>query len=408
MIYQSKKQKQYYIYILVLLSGLNVDYKILLGDSGTLGMIITYFIYLIRVAVCLYSLCIFIKGKLCSTSIKYILYFVCIFTLNTLSELRGTGGGYSAWIHRTLSMIYLFLYYMCIMRIANEAREEFLKAMYYLSVFLLLDSLALYFLQPEIATYCERIGVYTLKGVAGNRNHVIEYWILGTIGLFGSENLYRKKINVLLWIITIFIQLLTKSGTGIIVMAVTVFMLLVLKYGKRYFKLILELSYGVVITIYIVMVLNQKLLFEKIIVGVLHKSPTLTGRFILWKDNLKYVWSSLLIGYGYDGSIGTGAIDDSIIYLLVVGGILGLVAWLFMLISSHISVLAKKNLKRSEAVFCIGIFTYIVRGITESVVSYPHIVFWCLLILLDTSSQYKKDKIGVIRKNAIESNKKYI
>ena len=92
---------------------------------------------------------------------------------------------------------------------------------------------------------------------------------------------------------------------------------------------------------------------------------------------------SPILGYGYDNALNGGAIDNAMIYLLLAGGVLGMMVWLFMLISAHSSVILKKFVRRTEAVWCIGILGYMVRGITEAIVSYPHIVFWCSLILLD-------------------------
>lgn len=370
-----------FILSLMLLSGLNVNYNILLGSSEIIGRITTYFVYFTRGCVLICFLA-FGDRRYHMIDIKYIFYFACIFLFNTLDEIKGSAN-FNEWFHRSFSMAYLLIFYLCVIRITKKHREELLNAMYFVSAFLLLDSLILYYLQPEIATYCENEGVYTLQGVAGNRNHVIEYWILETIGLFGSEKLCCNKKCQIFWVFTIYIQILTKSTTGMVVMAVVTFMLGIYRYARRFFKPVLFASYIMIFITYVVMVFNQNLMFKHFIVNVLHKTPTLTGRLMLWEARIGEIMKSPILGYGYDNALNGGAIDNAMIYLLLAGGVLGMMVWLFMLISAHSSVILKKFVRRTEAVWCIGILGYMVRGITEAIVSYPHIVFWCSLILLD-------------------------
>lgn len=377
-----KKRMHFWAFMLVLLSGMNVNYTILLGEFWILGKITTNLIYFTRVGVVIYFLFFLAKRFLNRVHLKYFFYFISIFFVNTLAELNEIGEA-GEWFHRTLSMGYLLIYYSTVIKFAENYREELLNAMYFISAFLLLDSFVLYCLHPEIATYCEGEGIYTLQGVAGNRNHIIEYWILETIGLFGSEKLYANKKCQGFWIFTMFIQSLTKSGTGIVVMAVTVFMIFIYCKRRNLFKFVLFINYIIICWVYIVMVFNQKLIFEYFIVNVLHKSPTLTGRLLLWETTVEEIMRFPILGYGYDNALEYGAIDNSVLYLLMAGGFLGTIIWLFMLVSSHSSVILKKSISRTEAALSIGILAYMVRSITEAVVSYPHIVFWCSLILLD-------------------------
>lgn len=104
-----------------------------------------------------------------------------------------------------------------------------------------------------------------------------------------------------------------------------------------------------------------------------------------------------LFGYGYDTEIllqnGVKENDphNGIIYILLTGGVLGLVLFLVMLKPLLVNRHCDIDVKDSTYVYLrIFAFTWAIRGLVESVFSYTHFVFWITVIAFDVMSYLRR------------------
>lgn len=399
--YKKNNTKRIAIISVILLSGLNVDFQNLFGRILYSEIWCPFFIYIIRLCIVVYGVYSLVIRKMPIKPILVIsIYFLGVQIINFVNFAKGSMDSDIEYVHRIFSMTYLFLYYIVIISILKKNRNDFFQAMFITGSSLMYVSLLLFFLKPELGQFCIRSGEYVLRGVSTNRNVVIEFWILGTIGLIGCGQTINYK-KVIWWMGTIPIQGMTKSGTGYIVMFIVLISLLVYKKGNCIFKIYINIAQLLIFLVYIVMGIFQIQLFQYVIVHILHKSPTMTGRLDIWAKDMKAIMDSILLGYGYDAwnnlkiNYGILAHDNSLIYFLIVSGILGGILWIFVFSCSHINFWNASRINIECASCVIGVLAYLVRGISESVLSYPHIVPWIIFILLLTENEKQRRKVSL-------------
>lgn len=125
------------------------------------------------------------------------------------------------------------------------------------------------------------------------------------------------------------------------------------------------------------------------VVDILHKSPTLSTRTILWNSSLKIINTSPLIGLGYLNVESFIKIMNSIYYssphnmvlsLLITGGVILLLLYVLILISSW-NKMRRNNFSRTAFIGIIGIIATLIIGVSSSILvfSYCSFIFFLLV-----------------------------
>ena len=290
-------------------------------------------------------------------------------------------------------MLYMYGFYIYMIYnyknfcVFNTVLKKVLMLLMFFSIFL-------YYYYPSIGRFYEGYNVYTLVGIAANRNSYYGLIVPLIVSIFmlqdGKKMSFVDKALIFFVIITVF---MTKSITSIISLLVFFIIILLCKSPKanvfRYVRYFL-----IIIWVLDLIFIGFNVDLGKISSSFANKSTTMSGRTIIWQKTMHFFKESPLIGYGYDNNI-IGSVDNyylqgnnkfpndphnSILFVLLASGILGVSALLLIVL---------KVLKLGEFV-CkqdnkyIYMFAYIasllVRGLTESCIHYPHMIFFVYMI----------------------------
>lgn len=269
-----------------------------------------------------------------------------------------------------------------------------LRAASDLSVFLICSYMAVapknllkvLLLISEIMTYVNLIAIvlfpqglyntdlYWQNWWLGYRNNFFPYFLVfGVVAV-----LYRyyvgRSIRSIILIFSIFISLvLVNSATALIAMAV--FLLLVVFSKVKWATIInsFVLTLGDIVAFFLLVVFRALNWFSFIIVDILHRNITLTGRTLLWDVLYQYIQQKPITGYGVlsnsqtaDMLYRTWAVHahNLVLQYLFNGGIIAIIIF----IAFNIYFLRKLYLYRATKtamLMSIAIFVYYIACLTE-------------------------------------------
>lgn len=224
--------------------------------------------------------------------------------------------------------------------------------------------------------------------------HIISLYIVAfTLNIFTSICVYKKnKIVYMLLNLLIIVDLLLEwPGTALIGMGLYLILILGLIFTKKEKKAIfynpwLYFFVGISVNIAIVFFRVQDI-FSYLIVDVLGKNLTFTGRVYIWDISLKLIKEKWIIGYGSSDLITYKGYSlmahNQFLDILVQAGVVGLI--LFLLYLTRIVKQLYSNRKKKTAKFIMGImFAYLIMMVTERVSPFePLYMIFTMAFFLD-------------------------
>lgn len=321
-------------------------------------------------------------------STKYILFFVAMLFLNIFSTMINSNN--ILIFNRTMSMICLCAYYLyCIYAFKNA--HSLIKSINASLLILVIMSILLYYIDYEKATYIENSTTRYFKGVSLNRNSYAEITLF-----FITSNLYlwtKSKRHSLYYILTtalaVYTTYLTHSATTGVSLTLLIALWIIYVCTKKTlpFKAVMAMYFTIFVSMIIIQSSNTPFLSE--IIEYFEKDTSLTGRTQIWKISLDLISDNLILGSGFDNynllfkGISENDPHNSILYMLLTQGLCGTILFLslfFSTISKAKFVLKNNNMFNHMYIFIIA---WLIRGLTESVFSYAHFVFWISIIIIE-------------------------
>lgn len=218
------------------------------------------------------------------------------------------------------------------------------------------------------------VGGYVIEAVPDNSfsisflasdNMTASYIFPALSSAFLLSVLARNRYNVfalLLYVAIILSVLMLWSATSLSGVFLLIFYIYFI-YGSRLEHYVKSRNIIIVSCIIVIGVtfFNIQKFFSFIIVDILHKDLTMTGRTEVWKNGLNGFQQSPLLGCGF----GSDTIDSGLVQVLFNGGIVWMLAYLFLLKRSCQLFLGKYNNSLSRY-FAVSIAVIILMHIAES------------------------------------------
>lgn len=242
-------------------------------------------------------------------------------------------------------------------------------------------------------------GIYgSYKYFLGYDNYSALFVSLGMIIVLIYNYIKNKKISII-GILTIIIvnvgNIITWVATSVVAVLIATLLILVIFFLK--FKAIdkildrvlniKSLLIGVIIFFFIIVLFRLQDSFSHIIVDILHKDLTFTGRTFIWDKALQQFFSSPFLGIGMlnynvrlNSAINIYHAHNLILNILMESGIIGvsLYFYLFIYLSKKLNKIKGKNLHR---LICIGFLVYFIITFFD-VLEFSH-TFYILIVIAD-------------------------
>lgn len=148
---------------------------------------------------------------------------------------------------------------------------------------------------------------------------------------------------------------------------------------KLYINMVILLGIGITF-------FKIQYLFSFIIVDILHKDLTMTGRTNVWNIGFEGFFSSPLLGCGFSSK----TIDNGYVQLLFIGGIIGTIAY-FIFLQSSLKQFCKKKSLHLEKLFAFVIAIILLMFITES---WPQFMGLYILLALAVNARNIESKLS--------------
>lgn len=185
--------------------------------------------------------------------------------------------------------------------IFKESRENpsiMIRSLSTIYHFFIIANFLLFLLFPE-GFYKPTLVHYHTGHLLGDDNALI-YVILPGIILTCFSSLYNygklNKLNIIEIVACLFMFLKLWTVTSMVCFLLFILLILLEKNTKIINTKVLAIIFASFITL-LFFGLNLNIV-QKIIINILHKSVTLSGRTLIWKQALKFINNSLLVGYG--------------------------------------------------------------------------------------------------------------
>lgn len=320
------------------------------------------------------------------------LVIIILYSNNTLSSKRID-------VNRAKILLILFIYYgeLIFSTIINnvDIKLILLRAVSQFSIFMICiyyaswvpDNLicAIFYL-GELLTYINLLtlllfpnGLYSstinpINWFLGYKNQFFPFYIGFFVVAFLYGKAYRKKIrSILLITCMIFSLFLANSTTSIIATILFIVLALIIKVDKGKRINSLSLSIINIVTFAFVVIFRQVNKLSFIIVDILGRNTTLTGRIRLWDEILIMIRKKIMIGYGFRSNPETAIMfkrywavhaHNMILQSLFEGGVIGLI--LFLILNYLLlKRLYEYRYSYSAQVISAAIFVLMVAQITE-------------------------------------------
>ena len=275
--------------------------------------------------------------------------------------------------------------------VANENPSFFFHGLLYLLIgYLFLNFLSIVFFPKGLYS----TQYFSTNYFLGYDNQNVNIMLPALVLAVGRKK-YNIRFSKILLCITLFLDLFTvltfRSGASMVVIALMLLLSLPMFSNKtkffnstNYFILNMVMFFGIV-------VFRMQELFRFLIVDILGKDLTLTGRTYIWDRAWYFIKKNPIFGYGVESYIYRGAkmnlpavypaglhAHDRYIETLYRGGVILLVVYIFILLFFVIG--SSKN-KESEIakVLTVGIFVYLTGMLTEFY-KYSYLFFPMLLM----------------------------
>lgn len=329
---------------------------------------------------------------------KYIFFFAALLVIYLFS-----GFVTPLSVKRIFSMACLLAYYIHVICNYDDIiylMKDVNRALF----FIIALSVILYISGSDHVMYTENATSEVFKGIADNRNSYAEFTLFFVVTNFC---LWRHSKTLGLWrlftsAIAIYTTALTNGATSIICMYLLVLLLVITLIWKSMGRLISFNVFSVVyVVVFAVMVVSQYTEWSVLeyVIDIFEKTSSLTGRTNIWRITIEQISAKPIFGFGYESAalLENGVVENdphnSVLYTMFTQGIVGVAVFIGMtafLWKNDIDKKIKGNIIYNAML--LFVITWLIRGLTESVFSYTHFVFWCALIIMERVSDDVRER----------------
>ena len=303
---------------------------------------------------------------------KFLNYFIVYFILLILSTVLNNADvpGCIFLAIRTIGLCMIVDYGIKRdTKVFLNAFEFFLSVLVYINLF----SVIIF----KDGMYVNSTVGYTENWILGYRNLHILYILPAILVSFINSYYKEGKLTIRNYILLIASYLsiyLVKSGTSLIGMTIIVGLLILNNIFKKIKLLNIKNYFLAYIILFLAIVIFRiQNLFEYIIVDILNRDLTLTGRIYIWDYVIEFIKERPILGYGVEDSIlrlnktsfmvSTHA-HDQILEIIYKSGIVGSSIYFIILIKSIIELYKYKESKIAQ-ILSIVMFAYLFMMLTE-------------------------------------------
>lgn len=378
------------LYIVILLSFFKPDY--FSGIGSKLNLVFSFFNILSIVLIfCIYLKKIIDDKKISKIIIIILIYcFICAFS-TLINE---------PYYLKTIIYQLIKLFSLCL--IYDYGIKEDLKSILKISSILFEIMIIINFITMILypnGMWVSPITGYWQNWFLGYDNNHITIFLPGLIFSYLYNKIYNQKLSINFWILLLFINLsvlISWSATSVV--AIFLFDMYIL-FNKTFNKLFKNANKMIIfyITLFIsLIILKLQNIFSFLIVDILKKDLTFSGRIYIWEYVKRFILKKPIIGYGIQDSYTRYNITtvwksyhahNFILEILYRGGILLLlcVIYIFKIVIQNLNN-SKNNLKS----FCIFvIFLYLIILLTEF---FEPINYFYILVIFSDINYLKKEK----------------
>lgn len=298
---------------------------------------------------------------------KMMLFFILFMALNILSTVINNGDvlkiGYVA-----MTTVALFLYAKYFYD--NENIDEFINMLYKIFTLYLTINLVLYIFKPQ-GISDKFPGIYFLGIRTRFTEYVISCILLAYIN-YKNKIISKKKmsLSIAIALINIFIHNVTTAYIGIMCSIVFYYFLINFVRKNNYIKFN---WLAIVIYVFIILIVfaRVQIYFEFLIVDILGKDLTFTGRTYIWDSALQIIKkSNIIFGNGcpdngnfvpYGGALYQA--HNEFIQIIYESGLIGI--WLFLLFINAILKSHKYDTSKIDIIIVSVVYALMVMMISE-------------------------------------------
>lgn len=279
--------------------------------------------------------------------------------------------------------------------IKKSPKELFNALSIVFGMYIIINFLTLFLFPEGLYVDNPRLGQLRPAWFLGIDNQFSVFLIPGIILAVLSSWYTHSKISVFAWIqivVATFTIFITFSATAVISF---VFVLLAITLSLRKKIKLINISFYRISLIYIVVWfllvwLNSLELFQTLIVDILEKDMTLSGRTRIWAVVFDVIDESLLYGHGINVRVLVGhtyfVAHNMILQIILESGIIGLSLFVLCIaLAGNEMQTYKKN--SITLILVIGIFGVLIGGLTEAY----RLNYLYMLITIAYNIRYIKD-----------------
>lgn len=249
-------------------------------------------------------------------------------------------------------------------------KNNFIKsASLFLSILVYINLISI--IKHPIGLYMNKTG-YIENWFLGYKNTHILYILPGI--LFNFLNSYNKKskltiYNYIFFIISFISTLLVNNGTAIIALFIILIFLLFSKYiSKVNIINIKNITIAYAFLFFGIIIFRLQNIFKFLIVDILHKDLTFTGRTYIWDKAIKMISSKPLLGYGnvsFEYNKIIYSTHNMVLGVLHKIGIIGLIMFLITMFTA-IKELYFTRKEYISKLLSVILTSYLIMMLTES------------------------------------------
>lgn len=305
---------------------------------------------------------------------KNILFILCflLFGVTIIFSTYKQDGEVLEYIKQLITYLMIILFFNIGIK---KYREKFLKAMSIFFISINSINFITIIMYPE-GMYINGVGAWA-NWFLGYKNGFILYLIPNIISSYFYDRITKNKISpitIITIIISIITLILSDSSTGIVGLAILLF---VIVFRKALNKLkVFNLKNCIIIYLvlfFAIIIFRVQEIFSYLIVDILHKNLDFTNRTYIWDTALEYIKDNFIFGYGYESSkIRTikfaysqaVTCHNQLLDFLYQGGMLG-VTFISFMISSLNKKIKKCDNDETKVVITGCILAYLIMMLTE-------------------------------------------
>lgn len=307
-------------------------------------------------------------GKFSKFIFSFAIYFI-ILDISTILNKADISGGIFLTI-RTMAICMLIDYGLKIdTKTFLDSFEFLLSTLVYMN----LISILIF----KDGMYVNTSVGYTENWLLGYRNLHILYILPAILVSFLNSYYTKGKLcnrNYILLVLSLLSIVLVKSSTSLVGITVLIVFLVLNKILKneKIFN-IKNYFFVYIVSFFSIVIFRIQNLFKFIIVDILDRDLTFTGRTYIWDYVIEFIKQKPIIGYGIEESnvrlnkttfmVSTHA-HDQILEIIYKSGIVGIIVYAYILIKSVYEVYKYRKTKISQFISII-IFAYLFMMLTE-------------------------------------------